>query len=46
MILPHVRRHLARPSMERVVLIAFVLLFAAYLVVLLVQPSAAGRGGR
>jgi hypothetical protein len=46
MVLPPFRRHLAWPSMERVVLMAFVLLLVAYLVVLLVQPSAVGRGGR
>ncbi len=40
------RRHLHLPSTERLLLIVGVLLLIAFLVVLLVQPSTVGRGGR
>ena len=40
------RRHLRLPSLERTLLVVGLLLLVAFLVVLLVQPSAVGRGGR
>jgi len=40
------RRPLAWPSTDRVLLVALLLLLAAYAVVLFVAPSAVGRGGR
>jgi len=42
----NLQRHLHRPSTERLLLIVGILLLIAFLVVLLVQPSAVGRGGR
>jgi hypothetical protein len=43
---PPFRRHLAQPSIERVLLALFLCLIAVYAAVLLVQPSGVGRGGR
>lgn len=40
------RRHLPRPSIERVLVTLILLLVAVYAAVLLIQPSAVGRGGR
>jgi len=42
----NLRSHLRLPSTERLLLIVGVLLLIGFLVVLLVQPSAVGRGGR
>ena len=42
----NLRRHLHLPSLERTLLVVGLLLLVAFLVVLLVQPSAVGRGGR
>jgi len=40
------RRNPVRPLIERVLTAIFLLLIAVYAAVLLVQPSAVGRGGR
>jgi hypothetical protein len=46
MFFPPLRRYLVRPSAERLLLAVLLILIALYAVVLLVQPSAVGRGGR
>jgi len=46
MVLPPIGWRVAWPSIERLLAVVFGVLLAAYLVVLLIQPSAVGRGGR
>ena len=39
-------RQLRLPTMDRLLLVSLLVLLAAFLVVLLVEPGAVGRGGR